>query len=61
MNPDIFQTAKFMFLCESAFRPHETSESAHRNGIFLKPLSRVDFFESVEFVDSSGQPKPDIF
>ena len=32
-----------IFLSESAFHPHETSESAHRNRIFLKPLSRVDF------------------
>ena len=35
-KPDIFETAFF-------FRPHETSESAHRNRnhIFLKPLSGV--------------------
>ena len=26
------------FLCELAFRLHETSESAHRNRIIIKPL-----------------------
>ena len=29
------------FLHESIFRPHETSEPAFRNHIFLKPLSRL--------------------
>ena len=38
MNP---KTKKQFFLHESAFCSHETSESAHRNRIFLKPLSRV--------------------
>ena len=28
----------------STFRPHKISESAHRNCVFLKPLSRMDFF-----------------
>ena len=48
-NPDTFQSADFFY--ESVFRPHETSESAHRNRIFLKPLaiSRIDFFESGGF------------
>ena len=31
------------FLHESAFRPHETSESGHRNRISLKSLSRGGF------------------
>ena len=31
------------FLPESAFRPDEISETAHRYSIFLKPLSRVCF------------------
>lgn len=31
----------FFFLHESAFRQHETNESAHRNRIFLKPLRVV--------------------
>ena len=33
-----------IFLCESAFHPHETSESALQNRSFLRPLSGVDFF-----------------
>ena len=32
---------QFSFINESASRPHETSESAHRNRIFFKPLSTV--------------------
>ena len=32
------------FLYESAFCPHETSESPDGNRIFLKPLSTVWFF-----------------
>ena len=38
-NPDIFETA--WLLHESAFRPHETNESAHRNRIFSKWFPRV--------------------
>ena len=38
-NPDNFETASLSH--ESAFRPHETSESVHRDYIFLKLLSRV--------------------
>ena len=30
-NPDVFEIAYFFFLHQSTFRPHETSESAHRN------------------------------
>ena len=40
-NPDVFEIAYFFFLHQSTFRPHETSESAHRNHFFLKPLSTV--------------------
>lgn len=40
-NPDILETAYLNFLNKSAFRPHKTSESAHRNGIFFKLLPRV--------------------
>ena len=40
-NQDIFETR--LFLTESAFRPDEISETAHRYSIFLKPLSRVCF------------------
>ena len=39
-NPDVFEIAYF-FLHQSTFRPHETSESAHRNHFFLRPLSTV--------------------
>ena len=42
-SQDIFEAAHFIFVHESAFRPHETSESAYRNCIFLKPLSGVVF------------------
>ena len=38
-NLDIFETA-FFFLHESAIRPQETSKSAVRKGILLKPLSK---------------------
>ena len=48
------------FLCELAFRPHETSESAHRNRIFFKPLSRVDFLPSSQ-IHVDDRLKPDIF
>ena len=37
-NPDISETAYLSH--RSAFCPHETSESAHRNPILLKPLCR---------------------
>ena len=39
LNPDpgIFEIDTFLH--ESVFRPHETSESRHRERIFLKPLS----------------------
>ena len=37
-NLDIFETA--LFLHESAIRPQETSKSAVRKGILLKPLSK---------------------
>ena len=37
-----FETTYFLY--ESAFCPHETSESSDGNRIFLKPLSTVWFF-----------------
>ena len=37
-----FETTYFLY--ESAFCPHETSESPDGNRIFLKPLSTVWFF-----------------
>ena len=40
---DIFEAAHFIFVHESAFRPHETSESADRNCIFFKRVSGVVF------------------
>ena len=39
-NPGTFETAYF-YLDESAFQSHETSESAHRTRIFLRPLCKV--------------------
>ena len=33
----------YTFVDESTFCPHETSESAHRNRILLKPFFRVPF------------------
>ena len=38
-NTDILETVYFFH--ESAFHPHETSESGHQNRIVLKPLFRV--------------------
>jgi len=40
-NLDILETAYLNFLNKLVFRPHKTSESAHRNGIFFKLLPRV--------------------
>ena len=37
--PHEYFRSRMLFLYESALRPHEASESAHRNRIFLKPLS----------------------
>ena len=54
---DIFET--FLLV----FRLHETNgnESAHRNYIILKPLSRARFFECAECKYLGGHPKLDIF
>ena len=43
-NPDTFETAYFFFFCETAFRPHETSEPH-----ILKALSGVHLFGSDGF------------
>ena len=58
--PYTFENASFFY--ESAFCPHETGASAHRNRIFLKALSRVeDVLDPTSLVNSCGRLKPDIF
>ena len=58
--PDTFENAYFFY--ESALCPHETGESAHRNRIFLKPLSRIeDVLDPTSLVNSCDRLKPDIF
>ena len=54
-NPDTFETAYFS-LCESAFRPHETSETH-----ILKSLSGVGFLDPTGLVISCGRLKLGIF
>ena len=54
-----FETTYFLY--ESAFCPHETSESPDGNRIFLKPLSTVwFFFYLTSLVNSCGRLKPNI-
>ena len=49
------------FWYESAFRPQESGESAHRNCICFKRSSGVDSFGSDGLVNSCGRLKPSIF
>ena len=56
VRPRILLKPYTFFYRISAFCPHETFESFHRNHmIFLKPLPRVDFLDPTGLVNSYGR------